>query len=104
MVLLFSPHISKAQTFIENKGQWDAPYKYILNANAQSIIIEKNKLRYVQFNDTVWSQIIAHPHSQVKQRPSILPCNQMFISFTGANDFQLSGTKKPNTIITFFGK
>lgn len=102
MVLLFSPHISKAQTFIENKGQWDAPYKYILNANAQSIIIEKNKLRYVQFNDTVWSQIIAHPHSQVKQRPSILPCNQMFISFTGANDFQLSGTKKTEHYYNFF--
>ena len=102
MLLLFSSNISNAQTFIENKGQWDAPYKYILNANSQSIVIEKNKLRYVQFNDTVWSKIIAHPHGKTKERPNVLPGNQMFISFTGANDFQLSATKKTEHYYNFF--
>jgi len=102
VVLLYNSSNSFAQTFIENKGQWEIYYKYLLNANSQTIIIEKNKLRYVQFNDTVWSKIIAHPHGKQVKRPTVLPCNQMFISYVGANDFQLSAAKKTEHYYNFF--
>ncbi len=48
--------------FVENKGQWDSRILFKANLPGGDLILEKNKIRYIYYDEKTWGKVVNHPH------------------------------------------
>lgn len=88
--------------FIENRGQWDAPFKYKAETGRGDVYLLPNEFVYVIGDYANIDKIEAYHHGYTRQ-PQVLKFHEYRMVFEGANkDARIAGSKEQATYYNYF--
>ncbi|RYZ54265.1 MAG: PKD domain-containing protein [Sphingobacteriales bacterium] len=97
LFFLLIPFITQAQyaslEFIENQGQWDAPFQYRTKSERGNIFLQEDGLTYMLSLPSNEDLVEAYHHGQIKEQP-VLKYHAYKMVFEGANNPEIKGTKR----------
>jgi len=87
--------------FIENKGQWDAPFKYRAQTGKGDVFLLPDEFVYVVGDYANLDKMEAYHHGLVRE-PQILKFHEYRMIFEGANVAEITGSKEQKTYYNYF--
>jgi gliding motility-associated-like protein len=104
LIAAFAPTLVYGQSpveYIKNNGQWGNWIQYKASTPGGDIYLEKKGLRYVLGDADNEQKIDGYHHGTIKTAPS-LKFHAYLVSFEGANDAVLTGTKQQNNYYNYY--
>ncbi|MSQ79452.1 MAG: PKD domain-containing protein [Flavobacteriaceae bacterium] len=94
---------AQQEGFIENKGQWDSRILFKANLPGGDLILEKNKIRYIYYDEKSWSKIVSHPHHHDSlPRPKTMNMHCVDVELPEANPTKINSNAPLVGYLNFF--
>src|ERR1044072_1390243 len=96
LALKAGPSATTPIHFIENKGQWDAPFKYRAQTGKGDVFLLPDEFVYVIGDYANLDKMEAYHHGLVRE-PQVLKFHEYRMVFEGANVPEITGSKEQKT-------
>lgn len=105
-LLLLLPMVTQATPtapihFIENRGQWDGPFKYKAETGRGEVFLLPKEFVYLLGDYANIDKVEAYHHGYTTE-PQVLKFHEYRMEFEGANDAQITGSKEQATYYNYF--
>lgn len=91
-----------AMEFIENRGQWQGPFRYRAVSGNEAVYLSENSFTYMLGAATNGDYAHAFKHGEIKQ-PPLLKYHAYKVSFEGANaSCRITGSKQQQHYYNYF--